>query len=59
MIKELEQPYRNLPRAIFLAIFAVTVVYVLVNFSYLSVLGPDAVASSNSVALVCMTNDLH
>lgn len=52
MIEELKDPYRNLPRAIFISLPVVTCVYVLVNMSYLAVLGPDVVKTTNSVALV-------
>lgn len=58
-IEKLKDPYRNLPRAIFLALPAVTCVYVLVNVSYLAVLGQDVVRTSNSVALVWLSNYLQ
>lgn len=58
MIEELKDPYHNLPRAICISLPVVTCVYVLVNISYLAVLGPDAVSTSNSVALVCLSSCL-
>ncbi|XP_026331823.1 large neutral amino acids transporter small subunit 1-like, partial [Hyposmocoma kahamanoa] len=51
LIKELKNPYRNLPRAIFIAFVVVTSVYVLVNVSYIAVLGPHVIYTSNSVVL--------
>lgn len=58
LIKELKNPYRNLPRAIFIAFFAVTSVYVMVNVSYVAVLGPHVIYTSNSVVLVWLSNYL-
>lgn len=58
MIEELKDPYRNLPRAILISLPVVTCVYVLVNVSYLAVLGPVAVGTSDSVALVRLSKYL-
>lgn len=49
--EELKDPYRNLPRAIWVGLPLVTVIYVLVNVSYLAVLSPSALMSSNAVAV--------
>lgn len=49
--EELQDPHRNLPRAIWIALPLVSVVYVLVNIAYLAVLPPYAVLSSNAVAV--------
>ena len=43
---------RNLPRAIFLGIPLVTVVYLLTNISYYTVLSPHALLESSAVAVV-------
>ncbi|XP_066940607.1 large neutral amino acids transporter small subunit 1-like [Macrobrachium rosenbergii] len=49
--EELKDPYRNLPRAIWIGLPMVTVVYVLVNVAYLAVLSPHEVLTSNAVAV--------
>ncbi|XP_071522741.1 large neutral amino acids transporter small subunit 1-like [Panulirus ornatus] len=49
--EELKDPYKNLPRAIWVALPLVTVVYVLVNVAYLVVLSPSDILASNAVAV--------
>ncbi|XP_045108221.1 large neutral amino acids transporter small subunit 1-like [Portunus trituberculatus] len=49
--EELKEPYRNLPRAISIALPLVTTVYVLVNVAYLAVLPPAAILASPAVAV--------
>ncbi|XP_050732254.1 large neutral amino acids transporter small subunit 1-like [Eriocheir sinensis] len=49
--EELKNPYRNLPRAISIALPLVTCVYVLANVSYLAVLTPAQVLASPAVAV--------
>ncbi|KAF2354950.1 Amino acid/polyamine transporter I [Trinorchestia longiramus] len=49
--EELKDPYRNLPLAIWIGLPLVTVVYVLVNISYLVVLPADLIVSSSAVAV--------
>ena len=44
--------FRNLPRAILIAIPLVTFCYLMVNISFLTVLSPEAIAASSSVANV-------
>ncbi|XP_018323198.1 Y+L amino acid transporter 2 [Agrilus planipennis] len=51
MTEELQNPYVNLPRAIFISIPLVTLVYVLANMSYLSVLTPDLMKASDAIAV--------
>ena len=51
MTEELKDPYTNLPRAIYISLPLVTVIYVLANFSYLAVLSPAAMLSSDAIAV--------
>ena len=51
MTEELRDPYRNLPRAIYISLPLVTVTYVLANVAYLAVLDPVAMISSDAVAV--------
>ncbi|XP_041105785.1 b(0,+)-type amino acid transporter 1 [Polyodon spathula] len=48
--EELKRPEVNLPRAIMIAIPLVTVLYLLVNISYLAVMTPTELMSSSAVA---------
>ncbi|XP_065345382.1 large neutral amino acids transporter small subunit 1 isoform X1 [Cloeon dipterum] len=48
---ELQNPYKNLPRAIWIAMPIVTLVYVLANLAYLAVVSPDEMLSSPAVAV--------
>lgn len=49
--EELKDPYRNLPRAICISMPVVTVIYVIANVAYFSVLSSDEILSSNAVAV--------
>ncbi|XP_015924442.1 Y+L amino acid transporter 2 isoform X1 [Parasteatoda tepidariorum] len=49
--EELKDPFKNLPRAIYISLPLVTVIYVLANVAYFAVLTPDEVLSSNAVAV--------
>jgi len=51
MTEELNDPYKNLPRAIYISLPLVTVIYVLANVSYLAVLSPSAMLSSDAIAV--------
>ena len=51
MTEELRNPYKNLPRAIYISLPVVTILYVLANISYLAVLDPVAMVSSDAVAV--------
>ncbi|XP_063236200.1 large neutral amino acids transporter small subunit 2 isoform X2 [Bacillus rossius redtenbacheri] len=49
--EELQDPYKNLPRAISISMPMVTVVYVLTNVAYFAVLTKEELLSSNAVAV--------
>ena len=50
--EEIKDPMKNLPRSILFSMPVVVVVYVLMNVSYLTVLSPEDLLNSNSVAVV-------
>ena len=49
--EELKDPYKNLPRAIYISLPLVTVIYLLANVAYFAVLTPEDVLTSNAVAV--------
>ncbi|KAH8383775.1 hypothetical protein KR009_010415 [Drosophila setifemur] len=51
MTEELRDPYRNLPRAIYISLPLVTGIYVLANMAYLAVLSPSEMIASNAIAV--------
>jgi len=51
MTEELKDPYRNLPRAIYISLPLVTGIYVLANVAYLGVLTPSEMLSSDAIAV--------
>ncbi|XP_033215381.1 Y+L amino acid transporter 2 [Belonocnema kinseyi] len=51
MTEELRNPYVNLPRAIYISLPLVTLVYVLTNVAYLAVLSPYEMLQSNAIAV--------
>lgn len=51
IIEELIDPVKNLPRAIAISCTLVTVVYVLANISFYTILSPDEVLGSSAVAV--------
>nr|XP_023027382.1 large neutral amino acids transporter small subunit 2 [Leptinotarsa decemlineata] len=60
--EELQDPYKNLPRAIWIALPTVTAVYVLANIAYFTVLTGVEIESSPAVALTFgmkMFGNLH
>ena len=50
--EELKDPNKNLPRAIYVSLPLVTVIYLLANVAYFAVLTPLEIESSNAVAVV-------
>lgn len=53
MTEELKEPYKNLPRAIYISLPLVTAIYVLANMAYLAALSRDEMLASNAIAVVC------
>ena len=51
IVEEVENPKRTLPIAVLSSIFIVTVLYVVVNVSYLTVLSPIQIINSQAVAI--------
>ncbi|XP_037091885.1 Y+L amino acid transporter 2-like isoform X1 [Pollicipes pollicipes] len=51
MTEELKDPYRNLPRSIYLSLPLVTCIYVLANVAYLVVLSPYEMLASDAIAV--------
>ncbi|KAH0950739.1 hypothetical protein HN011_002371 [Eciton burchellii] len=51
MTEELKNPYVNLPRAIYISLPLVTLIYVMANVAYLAVLTPTAMIASNAIAV--------
>jgi solute carrier family 7 (L-type amino acid transporter), member 5 len=51
MTEELKDPYKNLPRAIYISLPLVTGIYVLANAAYLAVLTPQEMIASNAIAV--------
>ncbi|XP_071541986.1 Y+L amino acid transporter 2 isoform X2 [Panulirus ornatus] len=51
MTEELQNPFVNLPRAIYISLPLVTMVYVLANIGYLAVLSPAAMLASDAIAV--------
>lgn len=51
MTEELRDPYKNLPRAIYISLPLVTGIYVLANMAYVAVLSPQQILSSDAIAV--------
>lgn len=51
VVEELKNPLRDFPRAVWLSIPTVTIIYILVNIAYLSVMTPVEIQNSGAVAV--------
>ena len=51
MVEELQDPYRNLPLAIYVSLPICTVIYILTNIAYYAVLTPADIIASDAVAV--------
>jgi len=49
--EELKDPNKNLPRAIYISLPTITIIYLLANVAYFAVLSPTELLSSNAVAV--------
>lgn len=54
MTEELRDPYKNLPRAIYISLPLVTVIYVLANTAYCAVLNSQQMLASDAIAVVSL-----
>lgn len=52
MTEELRDPYKNLPRAIYISLPLVTIIYVFANMAYCAVLTPQQMIASDAIAVV-------
>lgn len=50
--EEMKDPFRDMPRAIYISIPLVTVIYVLANVAYCAILSPEEIKGSNAVAMI-------
>ncbi|CAG9782396.1 unnamed protein product [Diatraea saccharalis] len=51
MTEELRDPFKNLPRAIYISLPLVTGIYLLANVAYMAVLGPVGVKATEAIAV--------
>ncbi|KAL4717644.1 hypothetical protein ACJJTC_000793 [Scirpophaga incertulas] len=51
MTEELKDPFKNLPRAIYISLPLVTGIYLLANIAYMAVLGPNGVKATEAIAV--------
>lgn len=51
MVEELQDPYKNLPKSIYISLPICTVIYILTNIAYYAVLTPQEIIASDAVAV--------
>jgi basic amino acid/polyamine antiporter, APA family len=49
---EVERPNKNIPRGIFLGIFIIILLYLLINYAYIKVIGFETLKNSNNIAAI-------
>jgi len=54
MMEEMKNPLKDLPRAVLISCGIVTVVYMLANVSYFTILSPIEIRLTNAVAVVIL-----
>lgn len=52
MTEEMKDPYRNLPRAIYISLPLATGIYFLANVGYMAVLTPKEIIATDAIAVV-------
>lgn len=50
--EEIEKPNRNIPRGIFIGIFVIIVLYLLINYAYVKVIGFEELKKSSNIAAI-------
>uniref|UniRef100_H2ZJ21 Amino acid permease/ SLC12A domain-containing protein n=1 Tax=Ciona savignyi TaxID=51511 RepID=H2ZJ21_CIOSA len=51
MVEELQDPYRNLPKAIYISLPLCTIIYILTNIAYYAILTPAELIATDAVAV--------
>ncbi|XP_022086686.1 large neutral amino acids transporter small subunit 2-like isoform X2 [Acanthaster planci] len=51
VVEELKDPNKNLPRAIYITVFSVTIIYTFANVAYFTAMTPQELLTSNAVAV--------
>ncbi|CAK9300541.1 unnamed protein product [Gordionus sp. m RMFG-2023] len=52
VVEELKDPYKTLPRSVWISLTLVTLIYVLINVSYFTVISPGDLSSTNAIAVL-------
>ncbi|HUC81013.1 MAG TPA: APC family permease [Flavisolibacter sp.] len=50
--EEIERPNKNIPRGIFIGIFVIILLYVLINYAYVQVIGFEELKTSSNIAAI-------